>query len=173
MYVLHPIGQKWGKLRRGGGSSSGGHLRGRSNLEAITQSTQRDPSTPVHYLTTPPPRHPSPFPPTHGSHDVTPKRAPALSNITAHKAGETATDKPDECFAALRAEDVRATQVLIGGEFGEISFFLNQLLQSEVERETLVRYKNRWKKIVFENKTQRSRTRSHSIKASSNQVPCN
>lgn len=72
----------------------------------------------THTSTLSPPR-----PPTHSSHDVTPKRAPALSNITAHKAGETATDKPDECFAALGAEEARATQVPIGGEFGEISFF--------------------------------------------------
>lgn len=102
-----------------------------------------------HQYTTPP----TTFPPTHSSHDVTPKRAPALSNITAHRAGETATDKPDECFAALRAEDVRATQVLIGGEFGEISLFLNQLLQSEVERKTLVRYKNRWEKKISQHQS--------------------
>lgn len=76
-----------------------GHLGGQNNLEPITQRTQWDPSTPAHS-------------PSHSSHDVTRKRASALSYITAHKAGETAKDKPDECFLALKVEDATANRVL-------------------------------------------------------------
>lgn len=137
----------------------------RNKLETITQSSQQEPSTPE------PPPTPLP-PPTHSSHDVTPKWASALSNITAHKAGETATDKPDECFAALRAEDARATQVLIAGGVGQIFFFpLNQLLQCESFVKALVRFKNGRLEKDSQLKWGRQYV-AQDLTASSNRIPC-
>lgn len=66
-----------------------GHFEGQNNLEPITQSTQWDPSTPAHS-------------PAYSSHDVILQRAATLSYITAHRPGQTAKDKPDECFSALK-----------------------------------------------------------------------
>ena len=66
-----------------------GHPEGQNNLEIITQSTQWDPSTPPHS-------------PTYSSHDVILQQATILSYKTAHSPGQTAKDKPDECFSLLK-----------------------------------------------------------------------
>lgn len=76
-----------------------GHLEGQNNLEPITQSTRWDPSTP-------------PYSPTYSSHDVILQQVATLSYITAHRPGETARDKPDECFSALKILDRRIIRSL-------------------------------------------------------------
>lgn len=76
-----------------------GHLKGQNNLEPITQSTRWDPSTP-------------PYSPTYSSHDVILQQVAMLSYITAHRPGETAGDKPDECFSALKILDGRIIHTL-------------------------------------------------------------
>lgn len=52
---------------------------------------------------------------------------PLTSRLT-----KPARDKPDECSAALKAQDVRATQVLIAGRFEEI--FISKLVAPKLSQ---------------------------------------